>query len=129
VEDRIPRTVKLFSSDPEVVFFPEKYSQPFILVANLQNEIRYIVYSKVNKQQEVVLSCVDISSRELVKSWLLKIIPEKPEINSVHKLDCKHNQTSNIKYEYTNSLNSWVIYNFESNNPDLLKVYVYNIDY
>lgn len=114
--------MKLFSSDSDIVFFPEKYSQPFILVANLQNEIRYIVYPKSNTQQEVLLSCVDISSRELIKSWLLRIIPEKPEINSVNKIDCKYNQTSNIKYEYTNSLSSWVIYNFECNNSDLLKV-------
>ena len=101
---------------------PEKYSQPFVMVANLQNEIRYIVYSKTNKQHEVVLSCVDVSARELVKSWLIRIIPEKPEINSVHKLECKYNQTTTIKYEYTNTLNSWIIYNFESNSTELLKV-------
>jgi hypothetical protein len=122
VEDRVPRTIKLYSSDNELMFFPEKYGQPIILVPSLQNEFKYIVYPKKNDPIDLVLNCVDISTRELVKSWLVRVTPEKPEINHVHKVDVKVNLASTIKYEYTNALNNYVVYNFESNSPEILKV-------
>jgi hypothetical protein len=105
------------------MFFPEKYNQPIILVPSMQNEFKYVLYPKKSENVELVLNCVDISTRELVKSWLVRMLPEKPEINHVHKVDVKVNLASMIKYEYTNSLNNYAVFNFESNSPDILKVY------
>lgn len=88
----------------------------------MTNEIKYIIYPKKEENYEVVINCVDISNRELIKSWMVRIMPDKPQINHVHKIDCRVNSVTNIKYEFTNSLNSWVIFNFESNNPEILNV-------
>jgi hypothetical protein len=121
--ERTPRTIQLFSSNPEVLFFPEKFNTPIILVPNMSNDIKYVIYPKREESTDVVVHCVDISNRELVRGWLIRILPEKPEINHIHNIDCKVGSATNIKYEFTNSLNSWVIFNFESNNPELLKVY------
>lgn len=120
--ERNSRTVQFYSSNPEILYLADKCNTAMILVPNMSNEIKYIVYPKKNENYEIILNCVDMSSRELIKSWLVKILPENPHINHVHKIDCKVDSVTNIKYEFTNTLNSWVIFNFESNNPELLSI-------
>jgi hypothetical protein len=110
--ERTPRTIQLFSSNEEVLFFPEKYNSPIILVPNMPNDIKYVIYPKREESTDVLVHCVDISNRELIRGWLIRILPEKPEINHIHNIDCKVGSVTNIKYEFTNSLNSWVIFNF-----------------
>ncbi len=100
----------------------DKCASGLILVPNMSNEVKYVVYAKKSEDYEVFLNCVDISNRELVKSWLIRIKAESPQINHIHKIDCKVNSVTNIKYEFTNILNSWVIFNFESNNNELLHI-------
>jgi hypothetical protein len=120
--EKAAKTVKLFSSNDEVLFFPEKFNSPMILVPNIPNEVKYIIYPKKEENYDVIINLVDISARERVKNWLVRIVPEKPQINNIFTIDCKVNSVTNIKYEFTNSLNSWVIFNFESNNSDILNV-------
>lgn len=92
-----------------------------VLIPNLTNEIRCVINPKHNDVYEILMNCVDISSRELVKSWLFRVTADKPDISHVHKIDCKINQVLNFKYEFGNPLNNHMIFNFESNSP-LLKV-------
>ena len=121
-QERSPKTIRLFSNNSDILSFPEKFNQPIIIVPNIPNDIKFVVYPKKDENYDIIINCVDISNRELIKNWLVRVLPEKPEINHVHKIDCKINSVTNIKYEFTNSLNSWIIYNFEANNPDILNV-------
>jgi len=123
LEDRNPRNVQFFSTNQDILYLPEKYNKPMVLIANLSNEIRCVVNPKQNDTFECLLNCVDIASRELVKSWLFRIMADKPEISHVHKIDCKVNQILNFKYEFANPLNHHMIFNFESNSR-LLKVII-----
>ena len=104
-----------------------------VLIPNLSNEIRCVVNPKQNETYEVLLNCVDISSRELIKTWLFRILADKPDVTHVHKIDCKINQILNFKYEFVNPLNHHIIFNFESNNiiMKVKKIYcfIYIIDY
>ena len=49
-------------------------------------------------------------------------MPDKPIIKKFVKLECRSNRKNNIKYEYENEVNSWIIYNFESSHPEIFKV-------
>lgn len=122
VEENQAKTVQFFSNIEDVLFFTENFSQPIIIVPNIPNEVRYTLYPKKDESCEIVINCVDIANRELVRNWLVRLLPEKPEISHVHRIDCKVNTNTNIKYEFTNPLNSWITFNFESNNSDLLSV-------
>ena len=93
-----------------------------ILVPNMPSELKYCIYPKKEINYEVILNCVDISNRKLVRSWLVRIMPDKPIIKKYVKLECRANRKNNIKYEYENEVNSWIIYNFESSHPEIFKV-------
>jgi len=121
IEDRNARNVQFFSSNSEIVYLSEKYKKPIVLIPNLSNEVRCVVNPKQNDTFEVLLNCVDISTRELLKTWLFKIMADKPEISHVHRIDCRLNQVLDFKYEFCNPLNNHMIYNFESNS-NLMKV-------
>jgi nephrocystin-4 len=120
--EKVPKTVQFFSSNSEVLFFPDKYSNPIILVPNIPNEIKYIIFPKSNSNNDILVNCVDISSRELLRSWMIRMITEKPQINFVHQIDCRVGSATNFKYEFMNQLNSWILLNFESNNQELMNV-------
>lgn len=121
IEDRNARNVQFYSTNENILYLPDKYKKPMVLIPNLSNEVRCVVNPKQNDTFEVLFNCVDISSRELIKTWLFRIIADKPEISHVHKIDCKVNQVLNFKYEFSNTLNHHMIFNFESNS-NLLKV-------
>jgi len=93
-----------------------------IVVPNIPNEIKYVIFPKSNTNNDILINCVDISSRELIKCWMVRLITDKPQINFVHQIDCKVGSITNFKYEYMNQLNSWILLNFESNSEELLNV-------
>ena len=121
MEDRNARNVQFFSSNEDILYLSEKYKKPIVLIPNLSNEVRCVVNPRQNDTFEVLLNCVDISTRELLKTWQFKIMADKPEISHVHKIDCRLNQILNFKYEFSNPLNQYMIFNFEANST-LLKV-------
>lgn len=121
-EDNERRTVQCFSSDLKTLFFTEKGDNPFILIPNIPNEIKMIIFPKTNSQKEVIINCVDLASKDLIKSYLIRIIPENPNFEHVIRIDSNVGNSNNIKYEYTSQMSRWCILNFESNNEEILKV-------
>lgn len=124
VEESQARTVQFFSCLPDVLFFCDSFAQPVILVPNMPNSVSYTLYPKQDENIEVTVNCVDVANRELVRNWLVRLLPEKPEISHVHRIECRVNTSTNIKYEFTNPLNHWVTFHFESNTPEFLNVRV-----
>jgi hypothetical protein len=123
VEDKISRTVRLYSSNPEIVFIPHQNESDLVLIPNVQNIIKVCVYPKKEESFEVLLNLVDISNRELIKTWIMRVKPDVPKYENVQNIECKLHKTTNIKFEYKNTLNSWIIYNFESNSKYLNVVF------
>jgi hypothetical protein len=119
VEDKISRTVRLYSSNPDIVLIPQQNDNVVVLIPNVQNIIKVCVYPKKEETNEILLNLVDISNRELIKTWLMNVKPDVPKYENVQNIECKLNKTTNIKFEYKNTLNSWIIYNFESNSKYL----------
>ena len=76
------------------------------------------------KYNEILLNLVDISNRELIKTWIMRVKPDVPKYENVQNIECKLNKTTNIKFEYKNTLNSWIIYNFESNSKYLHVIFI-----
>ena len=56
----------------------------------------------------------------------MNIIPEKPQITKFKRLECKANRNNNVKYEFENERNTWIVYNFESSQPNILSVIINN---
>jgi len=122
IDEKIPKTVKLYSSHDDVVFFPPDFTKPITLHEDKPTELQYGLYPKKEENYQFVLNCVDVSIQQSIRSWLIKVIPEKPLIKKFIRLDCRANRNNNVKFEYENEVNSWMILNFESSQPNILKV-------
>jgi len=116
------RTVKLYSSDHNILFCPKEYDKSTIIQANVEAELKYCIYSKKEQNEEIVLTCVDINNKQILQSWLVRVFTEKPLITKFIKLDCKTNRVNYVKYEFENEFNKSLVYKFESMYPISLKV-------
>ena len=113
--------LQLFSNR-ETVFFPNENSNPFKLPVNGSKEIAMILYPKSSFRNEVIINCVNIAKRETYKTWLLKYSTSKPEINVNVNVKCIVGEITNIKYEFTNKLNNFILLKFDSDNEEVLNV-------
>ena len=113
--------LQLFSNR-ETVFFPNENSNPFKLPINGSKEISMILYPKSSFRNEVIINCVNIAKRETYKTWLLKYSTSKPEINVNVNVKCIVGEITNIKYEFTNKLNHFILLKFDSDNEEVLNV-------
>ena len=136
IESNERRSINCYSNNNELVYLSEKYSKPFILLPDISNEVKFIVYpKKKDSLNEVLINCVDINTRELLKTVLVRIFPENPIFNHVYRIDCNIGNSTHFKYEYTSKLPKWSVIKFESNNDNYLKVILniiinlYIIDY
>lgn len=116
------KTVCFYSSNPEVLYFNEKFSSPFILIPQMQYDIDYVVYPKKETTYELLVTCVDVSNKEILKSWMIKTKPNKCEISQIIKLNCKINSVTNVKFQFTNPLHEFSVIRFESSNKSILSV-------
>ena len=116
------KTVCFYSSNPEVLYFNEKFASPFILIPQMQYDIDYVVYPKKETNYELLVTCVDVSNKEILKSWMVKTRPNKCEISQIIKLNCKINSVTNVKFQFTNPLHEFSVIRFESSNKSILTV-------
>lgn len=117
------RTIQCFSSNSEIIYFTEKCSVPMITIPDIPNDIKFVVFPKKKcKLEEVIINVVDISNKILLKSVLVRIIPENPIFTHVVKIECNVGNVTHFKYEYQSKLNKWSIIKFESNDNDFLRV-------
>ena len=116
------RTVKFFSSDPSALYFSNPFSSPFIIIPNMRYDIDYVVHPVRNIDYNIEVTCVDVDTKEVVKSWLVKTRPMNTEINQIVKLNCKANAVTNVKFTFVNPLNEFGVIRFESSNKSILTV-------
>lgn len=116
------RTVQICSSDYETLYMDEQYSTPFIVVPQVRYDINYVVYPKHNKEYELCVTCVDVSTKEVIKSWIVKTKPSHAEINQVIKLNCKVACVTNVKFLFTNPLDEFSVIAFDSSNKRIMSL-------
>jgi hypothetical protein len=130
VETNERKTIQCFSSNPELVMFNEKYSVPIILIPDIPNEMKFIVFPKKKDNiSEVIINVVDIANKEIIKSILIRVIPEYPTFAHVVRIDCNVGTATHFKYEYTSKLNKWSTIKFESNDEDFLRIIDSNLNF
>ena len=117
-----PRTVKLYSSNENIVFFQGKYKQNIMLIPNMKYEIEYFVYSKKIENNEVLINCIDLSNKEIIKSWLIKTAVNQPKISQVIKVNCYIGNSTQVKFSFTSPLNTWSVLYFESSNRSMVEL-------
>ena len=69
----ISRTIQFFSSDPDTLYFDDKYKEQVILIPNYPYTIEYILYPKESKNYEILVNCVDISTNEVIKNLMTEL--------------------------------------------------------
>lgn len=123
VESSERRTIQCFASNSDVVYFTEKCSAPMIMVPDIPNEIKFVVFPKKKEDlYEVIINVVDISNKLIIKQMLVRVIPENPIFSHVVRIDCNIGSVTHFKYEYQSKLNRWAIIKFESNDEEFLRV-------
>ena len=115
------KSLKLYSNEPTVLFFVEGQDE-FTLLPSQAAESKYIIHPKNNIQNTVMINCVNTANRDLYQNWLVKITSQKPDIDETVKVECIIGSITNIKYEFTNPLNKWVLLNIDTGNSEFLNV-------
>ena len=58
------------------------------MIQNMRYEVEYTVFSKKVENHEILINCIDISNREIIKTWLVKTAVNTPKVSQVIKVDC-----------------------------------------
>ncbi len=119
--DNEEKILQLFSSSP-TIYFPNDKGKQFKLARNEQTEVLMVLYPKNQNEEEIIVNCVNTAKRVAFKTWLIRVLTSKPEIDATVEVICIIGSITNIKYEYVNRLNSFVLLRFDSENEDLLDV-------
>ena len=117
-----PKTIKIYSSNEDILFLQGIYKEKIIMVPNMRYEVEYVVYSKKVENHEILLNCIDISNKEVIKTWLVKTAVNQPKVNQVIKVDCMVGTSTQVKFSFTSPLNTWAILYFESSNKRMLQL-------
>ena len=117
-----PKTIKIYSSNEDVLFLQGIYNEKIIMVPNMRLEIEYIVFSKKVENHEILINCVDISNKEVIKTWLVKTSVNQPKVSQVIKVDCMVGSSTQVKFSFTSPLNTWAVLHFESSNRRMIQL-------
>ena len=119
--DNEEKILQLFSNSP-TIYFPNDNGNKFKLAINETAEVSMVLYPKNQYENEVIVNCVNTAKREAFKTWLVNINTSKPEIDATVEVICIIGSITNIKYEYVNRLNNFVLLKFDSENEELLDI-------
>ena len=115
-----PKTIKICSSNEDILFLQGRYKENIIMIPNMRYEIEYLIYSKKIENYEILLNCIDISSKEVIKTWLIKTAVNQPKVIQVIKAECLVNSTMKVNFSFTSPLNTWSVLHFESSDKTMV---------
>jgi hypothetical protein len=116
------RTVKLYSSEADVVKFPAPHDQPFTLLPRASNNIGALVCCDNPQARRVRVHCVDVYQRTLIHAWLVRVEPSAASVAQLFQLQCRVGIPCDKKVMYTNRTQAWSMFHFRSSHPQLLSV-------
>ena len=117
-----PRTIRLYSSNENVLFFQGKYKQNIMLIPNMRYEVEYFIHSKKVENNDIIINCLDISNKEVIKTWLAKTAVNQPKVSQVIKVNCLIGNSTQVKFSFTSPLNTWSVLYFESSNRNMVEL-------
>ena len=117
-----PRTIRLYSSNENVLFFQGKYKQNIMLIPNMRYEVEYFIHSKKVENNDIIINCLDISNKEVIKTWLVKTAVNQPKVSQVIKVNCLIGNSTQVKFSFTSPLNTWSVLYFESSNRNIFEL-------
>ena len=117
-----PKTIRLYSSEENKLYFQGKYNQNIIMVPNMRYETEFTSYSKKIENNEILINCIDIASKEVIKTWLVKTAVNQPKVSQVIKVNCLIGNSTQVKFSFTSPLNTWAVLHFESSNRNLVEI-------
>ena len=115
-------TLQLFTDHPNTVIFPQGFDTPFTIFPNTQAKSKFILYPKTNEGNLAIINCVNVYTRELYKSWLIKYGVDYPKIDETEQIDCVVGTQNVINYKCTNPIGKWTILNFYSGDDEIMEV-------
>jgi len=121
------RTVRCYTSHPSLSYFPSGFDKPFAISSGPASTIPINVRSLSVKNQNIIVNCVDVATKELIRAWIVKLIGSDPKITKTIDLVVKCGAEVTHKFVYENRLPSFGSFEFVSSNPDLLQVKFYII--
>ena len=117
-----PKTIKLYSSNEDILYFQGRYKENIIMIKNMRYEVEYTIYSKKVENHEILINCIDIFSNEIIKTWLIKIGVNTPRVSQIIKVDCLIGTSTQTKFYFKSPLNTWSVLHFESSNKYMVEL-------
>ena len=117
-----PKTIKLYSSNEDILFFQGRYKENITMIQNMRYEVEFTIYSKKVENHEILINCIDISNKEIIKTWLIKTAVNTPKVSQVIKVDCLIGTSTQAKFSFTSPLNTWSVLHFESSNKSMVEL-------
>ena len=114
--------LQLFTDHPDTIYFPQGYDMPFVLFPNNQAKSKFILYPKSNEGNLALINCVNVYTRELYKSWIIKYTVDYPKIDETEQINCVVGSQNIINYRCTNPFNKWTILMFYSGDDRIMEV-------
>ena len=72
------------------------------------------------ENNDILINYIDISNKEIIKTLLVKTVVNQPKVNQVIKVNYLIGNSTQVKFLFTSSLNTWSVLNFESSNRNII---------
>ena len=115
-------TLQLFTDHPDTILFPQGFDTPFTLFPNTIAKTKFILYPKIDEGNLALINCVNVYTRELYKSWLIKYTVGIPKIDETEQINCIIGSQNLINYSCTNPIERNTILTFYSGDDNIMEV-------
>ena len=88
----------------------------------MRYEVEYFIHSKKVENNDIIINCLDISNKEVIKTWLAKTAVNQPKVSQVIKVNCLIGNSTQVKFSFTSPLNTWSVLYFESSNRNMVEL-------
>ena len=90
-------TLQLFSNYPDTIIFPQDSKIPFTIKPNSLEDKKFFIYPRKDEGNLAIINCVNIYTRDLHKSWIIKYEIDNPQIDDSEIIECIYDD---CKFEY-----------------------------
>ena len=115
-------TLQLFTDNPNTIIFPQGNDIPFTIFPNTQKRTRFILYPKTKENNLALINCINVYTRELYKSWIIKYGIDFPKIDNTEKINFIIGSQNAFNFSYTNPIGKPIILNFYSGDENIMEV-------
>ena len=115
-------TLQLFSNYPDTIIFPQDSKIPFTIKPNSLEDKKFFIYPRKDEGNLAIINCVNIYTRDLYKSWIIKYEIDNPQIDDSEIIECIIGGQNVVNYSYSNPKNKLMVLSFYSSNEDILEI-------